>query len=105
MKDMKGFVPAPGHMNFFTKKLFAHAGEIIDGSIVYVEKDGGGPSEFHTHEHNHLFIVVKGEVKICLNNEKVIVHENESYPVKGSVPHSLWNNRSETAIVVALSVK
>jgi quercetin dioxygenase-like cupin family protein len=77
-------------------------GEIIDGSIAYLEKDGSGPLELHTHEHNHLFIVVKGEAKIFLNNEKVIVHENESYLVKGCIPHSVWNNLSEATIMFLL---
>ena len=80
-------------------------GEIIDGSIAYLEKDGGGPSEPHTHEHNHLFIVVKGEAKILLNNETVVVRENDSFLVKGSIPHSVWNNLTEeTTIMIGISV-
>jgi mannose-6-phosphate isomerase-like protein (cupin superfamily) len=102
---MKDFVTPPNHVNFLAKTLFANMGEIIDGSIAYLDKNGGGPSELHTHEHNHLFIVVKGEAKILLGNEETIVKENESYLVKGSVPHSMWNNISETTIVVGLSIK
>jgi mannose-6-phosphate isomerase-like protein (cupin superfamily) len=102
---MEGFITPPNHLNFLAKKLFADMGEIIDGSIACLEKDGGGPLELHTHEHNHLFIVVKGEAEILLNNEKVIVHENESYLVKGSIPHSVWNNLPETTVIVGLSVK
>lgn len=58
MKD--GFMTPPKHVNFEAKKLFGSAGQIIDGSIAYITLKGGGPTEQHTHEHNHLFIVVKG---------------------------------------------
>ena len=99
-----GFMTPPNHKNFLAKKLFAEMGEIIDGSIAYLEKDGGDPSEPHTHEHNHLFIVVKGEAKILLNNETVIVRKNNSYLVQGSIPHSVWNNLTETTIMIGISV-
>ena len=102
---MNNFTTPPNHINFLAKKLFAEMGEIIDGSIAYLEKDGGGPTELHTHAHNHLFIVVKGEAKILLNNEPVIVRENESYLVKGSIPHSVWNNLSQTTVMIGISVK
>jgi len=95
----------PNHKNFLAKKLFAEMGEIIDGSIAYLEKDGGGPLEPHTHEHNHLFIVVKGEAKILLNNEIIIVKENNYCLVDGSMPHSVWNNLAETTIMIGMSVK
>ena len=102
---MNNFMTPPNHKNFLAKKLFADMGEIIDGSIAYLEKAGGGPTELHTHAHNHLFIVVKGEAKILLNNESVIVKENESYLVEGSIPHSVWNNFSETTVMIGISVK
>ena len=102
---MNGFMTPPNHVHFLAKKLFADVGEIIDGSIAYLEKDGGGPAERHTHVHNHLFIVVKGEAKIIMGDETVIVKENESYFVDGSIPHSVWNNLSETTIMIGISVK
>ena len=54
----------PKHINFEAKKLFGSVGRIMDGSIAYINRKGGGPSELHTHEHDHLFIVVKGEAKV-----------------------------------------
>ena len=50
----------PKHVNFHAKKLFGEMGRIVDGSVAYIELDGGGPTELHTHEHNHLFIVTEG---------------------------------------------
>jgi len=102
---MNDFITPPHHINFLAKNLFANMGEIIDGSIAYLEKDGGGPSTPHTHEHNHLFIVVKGEAKILSDNGTVIVKENNSCLVEGSIPHSVWNNLPETTIMIAISVK
>jgi len=102
---MKDFITPPNHINFLAKKLFDGMGEIINGSIAYLDKDGGGPSKLHTHEHNHLFIVVKGEVKIILGNRTVIVKENESYLVEGSIPHSVWNNFLGVTVMIGISVK
>jgi mannose-6-phosphate isomerase-like protein (cupin superfamily) len=102
---MKDFITPPEHIHFLAKKLFADVGEIMDGSIAYLEKDGGGPVKPHTHEHNHLFIVVKGEAKIILGDRVVILKENESYLAEGTIPHSVWNNLSETTVMVGISVK
>ena len=96
---MTGFVTPPDHERFLAKKLFDAAGEIIDGSIAYLEKEGGGPLKPHTHEHNHLFVVVRGEAKIMLNDKPIIVKENESYYVNGSIPHSVWNGISVTTVI------
>ena len=102
---MTGFITPPEHERFLAKKLFGAVGEIIDGSITYLEKGGGGPLEPHSHEHNHLFIVVRGEAKVMLNDKPVIVKENESYYVKGSIPHSIWNNISVTTVMIEISMK
>lgn len=69
---MDKFITPPNHINFKAKKLFGNMGQIIDGAIAYVDLNGGGPTELHTHEHNHLFIVTKGEAKIILGDEVVI---------------------------------
>lgn len=102
---MSEFVTPPNHINFLAKKLFGDVGEIIDGSIAYLEKDGGGPTELHTHEHNHLFIVVEGQAKILLGNETIIISKNESYLVKGNIPHSVWNNIDTQTTMIGISVK
>ena len=102
---MDGFITPPNHINFLAKKLFADMGKIIDGSIAYLEENGGGPLEFHTHTHNHLFIIVKGEVKVQYPDHEVIIKENDSYLVDGKIPHSVWNNGTEQAIIIGLSVK
>lgn len=102
---MTDFVTPPHHIHFLAKRLFGHIGEIIDGSIAYLEKNGGGPETPHTHPHDHLFIVIKGEAKILLEEKVVIVKENESYLVRGSLSHTVWNNVPETTIMIGLSVK
>ena len=44
----EGFITPPNHTNFLAKKLFGSVGEIIDGSIAYIDLQGGGPIEKHT---------------------------------------------------------
>ena len=102
---MKDFLTPPNHINFSAKRLFENVGEIIEGSIAYLEKNGGGPIELHTHKHNHLFIVVRGSAKIVFSDETIIVSENESYLVIGLRPHSIWNNCEETTVMMGISVK
>lgn len=76
-----------------------------DGSIAYLEPGGGGPVEPHTHRHDHLFIVTSGEARIMLDDEQIIVHENESFLVDGSKPHSVWNNIDRTTVMVGISIE
>ena len=101
---MEGFTTPLNHVNFLAKKLFSNMGGIIDGSIAYLEKEGGGPIESHTHVHNHLFIVVKGEARIQYLDYEIIVKENDSYLVNGEIPHSVWNNSKEQTIMIGLSI-
>lgn len=102
---MNEFITPPNHIHFLAKKLFADVGEIIDGSIAYLEENGGGPLELHTHEHNHLFIVVQGEARIVLGDREVVVAANESFLVDGRIPHSVWNNSDGTTAMIGISVK
>lgn len=102
---MDKFITPPNHINFKAKKLFGNMGQIIDGAIAYVDLNGGGPTELHTHEHNHLFIVTKGEAKIILGDEVVILKKDETFLVNGSIPHSVWNNCDSETVMIGISVK
>ena len=103
MKD--GFMTPPNHINFEAKKLFDSMGEIIDGSIAYIDLQGGGPIEKHTHEHNHLFIVISGEAKVLLGEEEVIIKKDEAFLVDGKIPHSVWNHADGETVMIGISVK
>lgn len=43
---MNEFVTRPNHEKFLAKKLFESIGEIIDGSIAYIDLNGGGPKTY-----------------------------------------------------------
>ena len=103
MRD--GFMTPPNHVNFEAKKLFGAVGEILDGSIAYITLKGGGPTENHTHEHNHLFIVVKGEAKALQGEEEILIHQDEAFLVQGSIPHSVWSNTEEETVMIGISVR
>lgn len=100
----KGFITPPNHVKFLAKKLFDRKGDIQNGSIAYLQPGGGGPVIPHTHPHNHLFIVTKGEAKVMLDDKEVIIHENESLLVDGNTPHSVWNNSDDVTIMVGITV-
>ena len=97
------FITPPDHINFLAKSLFGKC-EVTDISLAYLDKDGGGPLNKHTHKHDHFFIVTKGECKIILNNETVILKENESFLVKGKIPHSVWNNINEKTTMIGINI-
>lgn len=103
MKD--GFTVPPNHVHFEAKKLFGNVGQIIDGSIAYITLQGGGPTQQHTHAHNHLFIVVKGEARVLMGEETVIIPKDEAFLVKGTVPHSVWSNQDDETVMIGISVQ
>ena len=95
----------PAHVAFEAKKLFGAVGEIIDGSVACVLPGGGGPTERHTHEHSHLFIVTKGEAKALVGDETVIIRENEAYLLDGRLPHSVWGSADGETVMLGISVR
>ncbi len=99
------FITPPGHSKFLAKKLFDDMGKIHWGAVAYIEPNGGGPEGNHTHEDDHIFIVVEGEVKIYEGEKVNIVHKDEMFYVKGTTPHSIWNNGDDIAKVIKISVK
>lgn len=103
-KESEGFVTPPNHVNFLAKPLFAKSGEIQNGAIAYLQPGGGGPIEPHTHHHNHLFVVTKGEAKVLLGDKTVLIHENESFLVDGNIPHSVWNNIDRETVMIGITV-
>lgn len=102
---MDEFMTPPKHIHFLAKKLFGENGQILDGSIAYIGVNGGGPDTPHTHPHDHLFIVTAGEAKILLADQTILVKQNESYLVKGSFPHSVWNNTEQELVMIGMNVK
>ena len=101
---MNEFMTPPKHVNFRAKKLFGAVGNIVDGAVAYMDLNGGGPTELHTHEHNHLFIVTEGEAKILLGDEEVIIHKEEAFLVEGRIPHSCWNNIDGMTKMIGITV-
>ena len=100
----EGFITPPNHVGFAAKNLFGASGRILDGAIAYLAPDGGGPTERHTHAHNHLFIVTQGEARIQYGDQTVILGPDESFLVRGAVPHAVWNNASGQTVMIGISV-
>jgi mannose-6-phosphate isomerase-like protein (cupin superfamily) len=102
---MEEFLSAPYHTNFKAKRLFSNGGNINDCLLAIIGPNGGGPVDNHTHDHDHIFIVTQGQAKILYGDETIILKEYESCSVKGSIPHSVWNNIDSETILIAISVK
>lgn len=102
MED-KEFITPPNHVNFLAKKLYGE-GHITDVSLAYLEKDGGGPLEKHTHKHDHFFIVTEGEAKMILADKTVILKKDQSLLVKGEIPHCIWNNTDTRTTMLGINI-
>lgn len=103
--DLSGFNLPSDHVDYFKKDLFGDCGEVLNGAVSYIYPNGGGPFEQHTHDNDHLVVIVRGQAKVLLADTFYIIHENESYIVKGDIPHSIWNNSSDTTILVGITLK
>lgn len=101
---MNQFMTPPNHVNFKALKLFGEMGKIKDGAIAYIDLEGGGPTQKHTHEHNHLFIVTEGEAKVLLGDKEVLIKKNEAFLVEGKIPHSVWNNSDGQTVMIGITV-
>ena len=101
---MKELFTPPNHVGFEARKLFGENGKIIDGSVAYIEPGGGGPTQPHTHGHNHLFSVLEGEAKILIGEQTIVIKEGENFLVDGSIPHSVWNNCDRKTVMIGISV-
>ena len=100
------FMKPERHKGFLVKKLFHEMGKIHWGAIAYIEKDGGGPENNHTHSDNHIFVVANGEVKIISGDQEIIAGKDQSmFFVDGMIPHSIWNNGDKTAVVIKISTE
>lgn len=99
------FITPEGHKGFSAKKLFDEMGEIKWGAIAYIDENGGGPENNHTHSDNHIFIVADGEVRIVSGDKEIIAGKNQAVLVDGMTPHSIWNNGAKTAVVIKISTK
>lgn len=95
----------PGHIGFRARRLFGAGGAIVDGAVAYLEPGGGGSVQPHTHDTDHLFIVVSGEAKVFLDGEEAVIPENGSLLVKGNIPHSVWNNTGGETVMIGITVR
>lgn len=102
---MKEFMTPPDHINFHAKKLCGNLGEMLDCAVAVLDKGGEGPTKQHSHEHGHFFVVTKGEAYIEIDDEKIVLHENESCYVKSFAMHKVGNNIDDTTVMVGISIK
>ena len=93
------------HINFQALKLSSNIDEeIMDCAIAFIAPNGGGPLPDHTHEHDHLFTVISGEIEIHLGDKKIILTEGKSFRVPGQTLHSVWNVSQKIAKVLGVSL-
>lgn len=101
---MEKFFTPPDHVKFQAQKLFGPLTGVLDGSIAEMQPGGGGPQTPHTHAHNHLFFVLEGQAKVLLGDEEIIIPQGETYLVKGSIPHSVWNDSDGVTKMLGISL-
>lgn len=103
---MNNFIVPPNHFGFKAKRINEEIkGIISDCSIAYIEPNGGGPEPSHTHPHDHYFIVIEGVATIKMGEKKILVHEEESVLVSGSIIHSIWNETDKTLKMIGITIQ
>lgn len=101
---MSDFITPTGHKNFQAKILFSDINAVIlDSALAYVESGGGGPQPAHTHEKDHIFIVVDGCATIRMGRRTIVLHTDETAYVKGSIEHAIWNESDQLLKVIKIN--
>ena len=104
MSKKNSFTP-PDHRGFLVEMLLSrNNGDITDCLLADIEPGGCGAEPPHTHEHDHLFVVVAGKVTINLGDRVVDVPENCAIHVPGKVVHSVWNHDTQPAKMVGVNL-
>lgn len=98
------FVTPPNHFGFHAARLFGEQGLLLDGAIAYIEPGGGGPEPAHTHETDHLFYVIEGEMSVQSGDETITIHEGQVRRVPGNRPHATANPGTQITKVLGLTV-
>ena len=91
-KDREGFSAVPNCEGYYARALFT-SGETgrVESLLAYMEPGGGGPSKEHTHKHDHLFVVMEGEMLIKQGRKRQTLEAPGAVLVPGGKPHSIWN--------------
>jgi quercetin dioxygenase-like cupin family protein len=68
----------------FNARLFP--GENVMLSLVSVEANADSPE--HSHPHEQLVLVLKGEVEMVIGGEPITLKAGDTVAIPGNVPHS-----------------
>jgi len=100
----QGFKPVPNHKGFIAKLIPSPFEASTDVRLAEIAVEGGGPIEETTHEHDHIFIVLEGQITVDIAGAKYLVEEEHSIYVEGQIPHSIWNTGNKTAHVIGVNI-
>ena len=103
-ENKQGFKPIPNHKDFMAKTIPSPLEASTDVLLAEIAVGGGGPIEEATHEHDHIFIVLVGQITVDIAGAKYIVEEEHSIYVEGQIPHSIWNTGDKTARVIGVNI-
>ena len=73
-------------------------------SVEYYEKPSGHSSPMHEHENEQVLIVGKGKMKICTEDEEVVLGEMDSVFLDEKEPHRVENIGEEKAIGIDIFI-
>ena len=73
-------------------------------SVEYYEKPPGHSSPMHKHKNRQISIVIKGEMKVCTEDEEVVLKEFDSVFFDENEPHKIENVGKGTAIGIDIFI-
>lgn len=72
------------------------AGESANVQQYRIEVDGTVPE--HSHPHEQLGYLIRGELTFLVNGEEVLVEAGDSYCLEGDEPHAIENRGDAVAV-------
>ncbi|ARU47971.1 cupin domain-containing protein [Sulfurospirillum diekertiae] len=101
----QAFITPKNHVDFKAHPIINNQkDELLDCAIAFISPNGGGPNPDHIHVHDHFFTVIKGEIEIHSDNNRILLKEGMSYRVNGQSMHSVWNKGDIEAQVLGISL-
>ena len=90
---------ALGH-NALTYERLSHSFDGSKLSALLIHEPPGHRGEPVSHEGEELFFMIKGELTVEVEEERVILRAGDSYHFDSTKTHCTWNHRTEVATLL-----
>jgi quercetin dioxygenase-like cupin family protein len=76
-----------------------HLNNIITAIVDFTDGPQAEPDPAHSHPHEQISYIAKGEIYVFINGEKTHLKEGDMFAVAGGVPHCIQMLTREVRII------